>query len=108
MKETLLVKHAVSGRTFFDTRLKAIPYQVEPSNEGWLFSIETKRDENVDALLEFREELNVFIFQEPEDEPVLKTWYYIKDGPVVYDDQAGKLLISAHSSIPYYPHEYSQ
>lgn len=108
MKETLLVKHAVSGVVFFDTREKAVSYEVKPLHEGWLFSIRTEKDEKVEKLMECREELNVFLFREADNEPTLKTWYYVKDGPVTYDGEAGKLLIVTHSRIAYYPHEYSQ
>lgn len=108
MKETLLVKHAVSGRVFFDTRVADVPYTVAPQGEGWLLAVQTPHDDNVRELLRCREELNVFIFQEYEDAPTLKTWYYVKDGPVTYDEAAGRLLIRAQSRIEYYPHEYSQ
>lgn len=108
MKQTLLIKHAVSGRLFFDSRRSDIPYTVEPSGYGWLFQIETVWNDTVEELLRRKDELNVFIFKEYVDQPILKTWYYVKDGPVEYDKERKLLTIRASSRIEYYPHEYSQ
>ncbi|MGR7946913.1 hypothetical protein ACU063_20900 [Paenibacillus sp. M.A.Huq-81] len=106
--QTLLIKHAVSGRTFFDSRREDVSYLVEESGDGWLFRIEHVQGDTAEAVNRFKAELNVFIFKEFEDEPVLKTWYYVQDGPVHYDEEQRELCIYAGSKIEYYPHHYSQ
>ncbi|MBH5319797.1 hypothetical protein I6N90_18520 [Paenibacillus sp. GSMTC-2017] len=108
MKQTLLVKHAVSGRMFFDSNKKNINYTLIEQGDGWLFEIHSPLDETLEALLECKEELNVFIFKTYEDQPTLKIWYYVKDGPVHYDKDKQQISIYAHSRIEYYPHEYAQ
>ncbi|GKU77653.1 hypothetical protein [Paenibacillus sp. L3-i20] len=108
MKQTLLVKHAVSGRMFFDSKTQHVAYTLTEQGDGWLLEIESPKDEKVEALIQVKEELNVFIFTTYEDQPTLKTWYYVKDGPVQYDIDRERLVIYAHSRIEYYPHEYAQ
>ncbi|MCR2805214.1 hypothetical protein [Paenibacillus soyae] len=108
MKQTLLIKHAVSGRLFYDSRKSEIRYAVGEADGGWMFRIETERDQTVEELLKRKDELNVFIFREYDDQPTLKTWYYVGNGPVQYDDKQSLLTIYAGSRIEYYPHEYSE
>ncbi len=107
MKETFLVKHAVGGRAFIDTGKEALNYTVTPDGDGWLFTAEVAQGKAIEELLAHKNELNVFIFKEYEDQPTLKTWYYVKQGTVAYDAGKGILTIGAQSSIEYYPHEYS-
>jgi hypothetical protein len=107
MKTTFQVKHAVGGRMFLDTNKEAVPYTLTPQGEGWLFTVHVPWSEKIAELLAHKQELNVFIFKEFEDQPTLKTWYYIKDGPVEYDSDQESLTITADSRIEYYPHEYS-
>ncbi|MEK8126297.1 hypothetical protein WMW72_00050 [Paenibacillus filicis] len=107
MKETLLVKHAVGGRTFIDTGKQPLAYEVAQEEEGWRFVIQIPLSDKVEEILEWKSELNVFIFQEYPDRPTVKTWYYVKDGPVEYDAGQGKLRIYADSRIVYVPDEFS-
>lgn len=107
MKKTFQVKHAVGGRMFIDSNKQDIPYTLVQQGEGWRFTVNVPWSENIEALLALKQELNVFIFQEFDDEPTLKTWYYVKDGPVEYDAELSSLTIVADSRIEYYPHEYS-
>lgn len=107
MKQTLLVKHAVGGRMFIDSNKQAVAYTVDPHGDGWRFTIDVAWSEVIEELLSRKEELNVFIFQEFDDQPTLKTWYYVKNGPVEYNSDQARLTIVADSRIEYYPHLYS-
>ncbi len=107
MKETLLVKHAVGGRSFIDTGKSPLDYEVEKTAaDGWVFRISTAMNPAVEQILEWKRELNVFLFQEFADQPTKKIWFYVSDGPVTYDAQAGVLTIEAKSRIEYVPDEY--
>jgi len=107
MKQTFQVKHAVGGRMFIDSNKGGAVYSVASEGAGWLFRIEVPWSESIAELLRCKEELNVFLFYEYGDRPTLKTWYYVKDGPVSYDAEAGVLTVYADSRIEYYPHQYS-
>lgn len=107
MIQTLLVKHAVSGRIFIDSSQETVEYEVMPNGEGWLLSIAIPWQSKLEELMLVKEELNVFIFYQAPNEPTLKTWYYVKEGPVQYDHLHSRLLIHTQSKIEYYPHEYS-
>ncbi|MGG1634628.1 hypothetical protein [Paenibacillus sp. NRS-1760] len=107
MKQTFLVKHAVGGRMFIDSNKLEVPYTLVPQGEGWRFTVSVPWSESIEELLAHKAELNVFVFQEFDDKPTLKTWYYIKDGPVEYNADENSLTIVADSHIAYYPHEYS-
>ncbi|MBW7457969.1 hypothetical protein ACFOLF_18750 [Paenibacillus sepulcri] len=103
MKETFIVKHAVGGPIFIDTKKEAVPYTVEPFGEGWKFTVSVPLNEKIRELLQFSHELNMFLFHEFEDAPTVKTWYYIKEGPVEYDAASEQLTIVADSRIEYVP-----
>ncbi|NIK79073.1 hypothetical protein FHS15_004231 [Paenibacillus castaneae] len=107
MKQTFLVKHAVGGRMFIDSTKQDVSYTIIPFGEGWRFTVSVPWSNNIEELLRLKEELNVFVFREFDDQPTLKTWYYVKDGPVEYDADQSCLTIVADSRIEYYPHEYS-
>ncbi|MGO4545252.1 hypothetical protein AB4Z29_10660 [Paenibacillus sp. 2TAB23] len=107
MKQTFQVKHAIGGRMFIDSNKHGVPYTQEAQGQGWRFTAHVPDGPMLQEVLAHKHELNVFIFQEYEDQPTLKTWYYIKDGQVEYDADKGILTIIADSRIEYYPHEYS-
>lgn len=107
MRETLLLKHAVSGKVYVDTRKQPVAYEVSLSKDGWQFRIAFTDGETLRHLLQHKTELNLFLFHEPEDEPVRKTWYYVQDGPVDYDSGQELLSIFSKSSIDYLPDDYS-
>lgn len=106
MVETFLVKHAVGAKTFIDTGKQPIDYQVEQVGEGWVFTVNTPLTSVALDILKWKDELNVFIFQQFEDKPTVKTWYYVKDGPVTYDEEKQQLTIAAGSRIEYVPDEF--
>lgn len=107
MKQTFLVKHAVGGRMFIDSSKQNVPYTLVPEKEGWKFTVQVPWSEAIEELLALKTELNVFVFQEFEDKPTLKTWYYVNKGPVEYNSEHTSLIIVADSRIEYYPHLYS-
>ncbi|SDC24426.1 hypothetical protein SAMN02799630_00894 [Paenibacillus sp. UNCCL117] len=107
MKETLLVKHAVGGRTFIHTDKHPLEYKVKPEAGGWTFVIRTPRNEAVEEILKWKNELNVFLFEEYPDKPTIKKWYYVKDGEVEFDEASESLIIRANSRIEYVPDEFS-
>jgi hypothetical protein len=103
MKETFLVKHAVGGRTFIDTGKTPLNYEVEPQGTGWKLTVDIGMDEQVQEILNWKDELNVFIFEEFEDQPTRKNWFYVNEGPVEYDAKLERLTIIAQSKIEYVP-----
>ncbi|MGG1663776.1 hypothetical protein [Brevibacillus sp. NRS-1366] len=107
MKETLLVKHAVGGRTFIDTGKEAVAYVLEPAGERVRFRLNISERARVEEIMKWKDELNVFLFQEKDGQPTIKIWFYVKDGPVTYDAASGQLTIMAHSRIEYIPDHFS-
>ncbi|MBN2981119.1 MULTISPECIES: hypothetical protein [Paenibacillaceae] len=109
MKETFIVKHAVGGKIFIDTGKRPVPYKLEEKADGgYRFTVTTPRGPEIEELLELARELNVFVFRDysEENEPTIKTWFYVKDGPVAYDDGRQALTIDAESKIEYVPDRY--
>jgi len=106
MKETLLVKHAVGGRTFIDSGKDGVSYQWERAGEETRFVLSVP-PERVQEIMKWKDELNVFLFQEQEGQPIKKIWFYVKDGPVAYDAASGQLTILAQSKIEYIPDQFS-
>lgn len=106
MKEVLLLKHAVGGRTFIHTGQKPMDYMVTPEGEGWRITLRTALDTNMQELLKWKRELNVFVFQEFDVQPTKKIWFYVNGDQVSYDEGAGQLIIKADSRIEYVPTEF--
>ncbi len=106
MKETFLVKHAVGGRTFIDTDKTPLHYHVEQQGEGYIFTVEIPWSAVVEEILNWKEELNVFIFQVFEETPTRKHWFYVNEGPVEYDTETSTLTIVASSKIEYVPDSF--
>lgn len=106
-KETFIVKNAVGGMIYIDTGKSPVDYRLDALEDGgWLFTIRTERSAAVEEILRFRQELNVFVFREDEGRSTVKTWYYVGDGPVEYDEAGGRLTIRAASKIEYIPDMY--
>jgi hypothetical protein len=110
-KETLLVKHAVGGRTFIDTAKNPHPYKAETvqgmnGRQGGKFMVENVPDELGREIMQWKEELNVFLFRDYADEPTHKIWFYVLNGPVEYDAVNRRLSIVAQSSIEYVPDHF--
>lgn len=107
MKETFLVKHAVGGRAFIDTGKHPMSYTWKQQGEQWLFSVQIDQPERIAELLKWKDELNVFVFQEFENEPTRKLWFYVGDDAVQYSEDKGELTIVATSHISYIPDQFS-
>lgn len=106
MKEALVVKHAVGGRTFIDTGKHPLAYTVASGDDGWTFTVNVSMNENIRELLKWSDELNVFLFREFAAEPTRKIWFYVKEGSVVYDAEREQLTIRAKSRIEYVPDQF--
>jgi hypothetical protein len=107
MKETFLVKHAVGGRAFIDTGKHPVPYTYEQQGEQWVFRVQIEQPERITELLKWKNELNVFVFQEFENEPTRKLWFYVGDDAVQFTEDKGELTILATSHITYIPDQFS-
>jgi hypothetical protein len=106
MREELVLKHAVGGRTFFQTKNQK-EYEVIPEGEHWRINIQLNPEVKIDEILTWKEELNLFIFQEFDDQPTKKIWFYLKNGNLRFDEQNQILTIKAESKIEYVPSNYS-
>jgi hypothetical protein len=107
MKEIFVVKNAVGGPIFIDTGKRPVAYEIEEMEGGGTkFTVQGLSSDQIAGVLQSKDELNVFIFREYEDQPTVKTWYYVHEGPVTYDEDVGVLIVTAQSSIVYVPDEY--
>ncbi|MFF2092432.1 hypothetical protein [Paenibacillus sp. NPDC058174] len=108
MHETLLIKHAVGGRTFVDSDRQPVTYQAEQAEGSqWSFEVQNPPEEDVEELLKWRSELNVFLFRHyGEEKPTEKIWFYAQEDTVKYDKASHILTFSAKSSITYIPQEF--
>lgn len=107
MKEVFLVKHAVGGRAFIDTGKRPIPFEWKQVQDQWVFNVKIEKPESIAELLKWKDELNVFIFQEFENEPTRKLWFYVVDDSVQYSEEKSELTIVAKSQIEYIPDQFS-
>ncbi|WP_338553560.1 hypothetical protein [Paenibacillus sp. KS-LC4] len=106
MKETLLIKHAVGGRTFVDSSKYDVHYQIEQADDLWAFTVTTPPELDLSHLLAWKEELNVFLFQEHEDKPTVKIWFYVQEQSVSFQAVERKLAFKAKAMIEYIPQSY--
>ncbi|ANS73361.1 hypothetical protein AWM70_01160 [Paenibacillus yonginensis] len=110
MAERVLVKHAVAGRMLLDTSREAgVTYEVSRSGRGDQTVIELRgvTPEIGAAVMSLREELNLFLFEEPEQGDTIKHWFYVNSGDKVhYEENGGVLRISAAGEIVYNPKDY--
>ncbi|WP_261304962.1 hypothetical protein [Paenibacillus andongensis] len=106
MKEALVVRHSVGGRTFIHTEQQPMEYSVTRMDQGWRIALILTQDVDIQEILRWKQELNVFLFREYEDQPTHKIWFYVKEGPVTYDVQLKQLTIFAESRIEYIPNEF--
>lgn len=107
MKETLLIKHAVGGRTFVDSSKQAVSYRVEHEAGEWRFAVHAPKHPGIDDVLKWKQELNVFIFRTYDDgSPTLKIWYSVDADSVQYDAAEEKLTFTSLSCIEYVPDNY--
>ncbi|MGQ3477018.1 hypothetical protein [Paenibacillus sp. TY11] len=106
-QETWLIKHAVTGRSFADSRKQVFDCRLELADGVFRFTLQELSREAAEAIVRYSEELNVFRFVTPADDgPVVKHWYYVTPESVKYNDQTGGLTFEAGSEIEYHPEEY--
>jgi hypothetical protein len=106
IKDRLLVKHAVTGVMLLDSDQINVKYTIEPLSSGWNIIVHVADQAIAAKIMELKHELNVFLFEEFDDKPILKNWYYIKEGEVQYDQESHRLTIYADSHILYNPEKY--
>lgn len=107
MKETVMVKHAVTGRELLNNNKHSFTYEFATLPEGgFRMTFHHAPEEIVEDIIRLQNELNLFRFELPEDAPQIKHWYYVKEGGVHYQADQQQLIIEAASEIVYLPSEY--
>ncbi len=106
MHEKLRIHHAVGSRVFFDSDRESAEFQVGQDGETWHFTVQSPRTPAIDQVLEFKDELNVFIFREENGQSAEKVWFYTGHGDVTYHDDSQQLRIVTHGRITYNPADF--
>ncbi|WP_379154364.1 hypothetical protein [Paenibacillus sp. sgz5001063] len=104
-QERVLVKHSVTGRMLVSST-EGVSYTFDQQGSLTLITLCGVSAEKGQAVVDLKSELNVFRFEEPEDGPTIKHWYYVGDNPVNYDSSSGCLKIAVQSEIEYRPDQY--
>lgn len=107
MREELVLKHMVGGRTFIQTRKDKLNYTVLPNGDHWEIAIHLSPEVDIQEILKWKRELNLVLFQEFNEQPTNKIWLYTKNKIVQYHEQSRLLTIIAESRIEYIPCNYS-
>ncbi|MNI14575.1 hypothetical protein D3C73_678390 [compost metagenome] len=103
----LLVKHAVTGKMLLDSDQQAVTHSLTALPDGgWKLSVIDADHDKAERIVQLKDELNVFIFEAPEGQPVVKNWYYVNEGHVEYEEAQNLLTIFAASHITYLPGDY--
>ncbi|MGG1616139.1 hypothetical protein ACIFQM_18375 [Paenibacillus sp. NRS-1782] len=105
-QETWLIKHAVTGRSFADSRKQIFDCRLASTDGVFRFTLQELPHEAAKEIVRYSGELNVFRFVTPEDGAIVKHWYYVTPESVQYDEQTGELTFQAGSEIEYHPDEY--
>lgn len=105
-QERVLVKHSVTGRMLINSAVDQVQYQIAYQGNGAIFFIYGVPSEKATQIINLRQELNLFRFEEPEEGPTVKHWFYVQEDNVTYDEVSKCLRIDAESSITYYPDDY--
>lgn len=105
-QETWLIKHAVTGRSFADSRKQVFDCRLETTDGLFRISLQELPRETAEAIVRYSGELNVFRFVTSEDKSIVKHWYYVAPESVKYNDQTGEVTLEADSEIEYHPEEY--
>lgn len=106
MHEKLRIHHAVGSRVFLDSDREGVSFQVDQLGDRWRFTVASAKTPAIDQVLQFKDELNVFIFREQDGRSVEKVWFYTGDGDVTYDESAQRLTILTQDRIVYNPDEF--
>lgn len=107
MRETVMVKHAVTGREWLNNNKQPLEYAFTDLPGGrYRFVFHQPPEKVVTEILRFQKELNLFRFEIPEDGPQVKHWYYVSTDGVHYDTDQQDLIIEADTVIRYLPTDY--
>ncbi|WDL98529.1 hypothetical protein [Alicyclobacillus sp. ALC3] len=106
MHEKLRIHHAVGSRVFFDSDREGVGFDVRQDGDTWQFTVQSPRTPACEQVLEFKDELNVFIFREENGQSAEKVWFYAGHGDVTYDDALQQLRIVTHGRITYNPADF--
>ncbi|GGF83645.1 hypothetical protein GCM10010912_31020 [Paenibacillus albidus] len=104
-QERVLVKHSVTGRILVSST-EGVSYTFNPQGELTLITLCGVTVDKGAAVVELKSELNVFRFEEPQDGPIIKHWYYVGDNPVEYEEAGQCLKLWVQSEIEYRPDQY--
>ncbi|MBP3965056.1 hypothetical protein [Paenibacillus lignilyticus] len=107
-----LIKHAVGGRTFVDSDANPqIQYELKAQDKGGSLitaHLPAEMAKEMAELLKWKQELNVFIFDDLDDGRQQKTWFYTGDGDVHYNKAERILRIRSSHDIHYLPSNYPE
>lgn len=110
MMARLLIKHAVGGRTFVDSDANPqIQFEMQAQHEDKALitaHLPEEMEQQIAELLKWKQELNVFIFDELDDGRQQKTWFYSGDGDLNYNGAARVLQIGSSRVIRYLPSNF--
>jgi hypothetical protein len=85
----LMVRHAIGSRLFLQTE----DYSVIPEGENWVI-IAAAKNEELENLMAFKDELNLFVVGEHE-----KTWYYSSDASIKIVDSDKVQVTADHKTV---------
>lgn len=103
MREELVLKHVVGGRTFIQTGKENLDYTIRIKGNYWEIMIYLTPKVEIHEILKWKSELHLFLFQEFDEQPANKIWFYFKNRILLYDEQSRLLTIVAESRIEYIP-----
>lgn len=87
----LLIRHSIGSRLFLETN----HYSVTPKDNKWIISAPVTKIE-LKNLLDFKEELNLFIVEENQ-----KTWYYSSNADITVKANENEVTIIADHRTTY-------
>ncbi|WP_305023635.1 hypothetical protein [Paenibacillus lacisoli] len=105
--ETLLIKHAVTGRMLADSRQdQGWQYLFRKNGTAFEITVSGLGTAVAGDIVRWKAELNVFRFVQTEGSPIIKHWYYIDPEQVMHDPAQDVLSLTAVSEIEYNPADY--
>lgn len=85
----LMIRHAIGSRLFLQTE----DYSVLPQGDNWVITAAANKEE-LENLIAFKEELNLFIVGKNE-----KTWYYSSDASIKIVDSDKVQVTADHKTV---------
>jgi hypothetical protein len=99
----MYIRNVFGGKSLLDAKRDNVQYEIQPVPGGWCFKIAIQDKLTLNEILKFKSELNIFVTEEQQGEPLQKWWYYPKDGRVEYSEQDKLLSIFSESKLAYTP-----